>query len=66
MTRSGAVVALTGALLSAAAVDAADKPAFGPPPAWVKPVALPSDVKPDDAPLRVLLSDQQICMPSTD
>jgi tetratricopeptide (TPR) repeat protein len=40
---------------------AGDKPNIGPPPAWVKPVSLPSAPPASDgAPIRILLSDQQI------
>ncbi len=39
---------------------AADKPLFGPAPAWVRPVAAPVPPKPDEVPVRLLLSDQQV------
>ncbi|MDP1028774.1 tetratricopeptide repeat protein [Sphingomonas sp. KR1UV-12] len=52
---------VTSALTSVA--YAADKPAIGPAPAWVKPVVpLPPPAKPDEAPVRILLSDQQIAL----
>src|SRR5439155_591581 len=42
------------------AAAAADKIAFGPAPAWVKPVALPApDGKDKEAAVRLLLQDQQ-------
>jgi hypothetical protein len=42
---------------------AADKPVIGPAPAWVKPVTpSPAPVKADEAPVRILLSDQQIAL----
>lgn len=42
---------------------AADKPETAPAPAWVRPLAIPADVaKADDAPIRILLSDQQISL----
>lgn len=53
------------AALSVPAVTAvpatADKPLIAPPPAWVRPAATPAAAAPaDDAPIRILLSDQQI------
>lgn len=40
---------------------AQDKPVIGPVPAWVKPQAIPATpTKSDGAPLRILLSDQQV------
>lgn len=56
--------ALLAALATGAitvSVQAADKPAIGPAPAWVRPVApAAAPAKADDAPVRVLLSDQQV------
>lgn len=55
------VVVATGALTSVAI--AADKPVIGPAPAWVRPVVLPAvSAKADEAPVRVLLSDQQVAL----
>lgn len=54
------LVALLATSAFTTVADAADKVVIGPAPAWVKPVeraAAPAKV--DDAPLRVLLSDQQ-------
>lgn len=52
---------VTGALTARA--HAADKPEIAPAPAWVKPLAIPADqAKPDDAPVHILLSDQQISL----
>jgi len=51
----------TSALTSVA--FAADKPVIAPAPAWVKPVApLPPPAKADEAPVRILLSDQQVAL----
>jgi hypothetical protein len=56
-----AALVATSALTGAA--YAADKPLIGPTPVWVKPVApLPAPAKPDEAPVRVLLSDQQMAL----
>ncbi|MEJ7777012.1 MAG: tetratricopeptide repeat protein [Sphingomicrobium sp.] len=56
-----AALVTSSALTSAA--YAADKPVIGPVPAWVKPVAKHADsAKPDQAPVRLLLSDQQIAL----
>lgn len=42
---------------------AADKPEIGPAPTWVQPVSLPeTSLKADDAPVRILLSDQQVAV----
>lgn len=55
------VLALAAAVGFSSPVDAADKPAIGPAPEWVKPVALPpAPLKADGAAVRVLLSDQQV------
>ncbi len=51
--------ALAAASLVSSAAQAADKPLFGPAPAWVRPVGLPPEQKADEAPVRFLLSDQQ-------
>ena len=49
------------ASVSVGAAYAADKPVIGPAPAWVKPVAAPtSAATADEAPVRILLSDQQV------
>jgi tetratricopeptide (TPR) repeat protein len=58
---------LTAALVATSALTtgayAADKPLIGPAPAWVKPVPPPpAPAKPDEAPVRVQLSDQQIAL----
>jgi tetratricopeptide (TPR) repeat protein len=58
---------LFAALVAASALTnaayAADKPLIGPAPAWVKPVAPPADsAKADGAPVRILLSDQQVAL----
>lgn len=56
-----ATLVATSALTSA--VYAADKPMIGPAPAWVKPVTpSPAPVKADEAPVRILLSDQQVAL----
>ncbi|WP_165356367.1 tetratricopeptide repeat protein [Sphingosinicella sp. BN140058] len=56
-----AALVATSALTSAA--YAADKPVIGPAPAWVKPVAPPAtSAKADEAPIRILLTDQQIAL----
>lgn len=61
MKRLVLALIVSSALTSAA--RAADKPVYAPPPAWVKPVSLPPQPeKPDDAPFRILLSDQQISL----
>jgi len=53
------LVLLTG-LMSGTALAKTDRPIMAPPPDWVKPVALPDKPdKPDEAPMRILLSDQQ-------
>ncbi|HWU02088.1 MAG TPA: tetratricopeptide repeat protein [Novosphingobium sp.] len=42
---------------------AADRPVIGPAPAWVKPVTPPAVLaKADEAPIRILLSDQQVAL----
>ncbi|PTQ12047.1 hypothetical protein CLG96_05575 [Sphingomonas oleivorans] len=52
---------VSSALTSAA--YAADKPVIGPAPAWVKPLTPPNaSAKPDEAPVRILLSDQQVAL----
>ena len=56
-----AALVVTSALTSVA--YAADKPVIGPAPAWVKPVAPSSaPAKGDEAPVRILLSDQQVAL----
>ncbi len=51
---------LGAGLLSGAAQARTEKPAIGPAPDWVKPVALPAKPdKSDEAAVRVLLADQQ-------
>jgi tetratricopeptide (TPR) repeat protein len=47
------------AALPATSVHAADALKFGPPPAWVHPQAIPA-AKPTDAPVVLLLQDEQI------
>ena len=42
------------------AAQAATTPAYGPPPAWVKPLSVPAVPTKTDAPVRLLLSDEQI------
>lgn len=55
--------ALMIAWASAGTAIAADQPEIGPPPAWVKPVALPEMTdQGDGAAVRVLLQDQQIAL----
>lgn len=57
-----AALVIASALTEAA--HAADKPIIGPVPAWVKPVALPpiKAKASDEAPVRILLSDQQMTL----
>lgn len=56
-----AALVATSALTSMA--YAADEPLIGPAPAWVKPVNRPLvPAKVDEAPVRVLLSDQQVAL----
>jgi tetratricopeptide (TPR) repeat protein len=58
--RSFAIM-LAIAMACATPALAADKPAFGPTPAWVRPVAIPnSPDAPDDQPVKILLMDQQV------
>jgi tetratricopeptide (TPR) repeat protein len=52
-------VALVALSLAWGSAEAADKPLIGPAPAWVKPVSLPAENKADEAPVRLLLADQQ-------
>ena len=47
------------ALLPVAPAYAADALKFGPPPAWVHPQPVPA-AKPTDAPVALLLNDEQI------
>ncbi len=50
-------------LASTAAFAAADQPIIAPAPAWVKPVAIPlPSAKPDEAAVRLLLSDRQVLL----
>ncbi|MET0373774.1 MAG: tetratricopeptide repeat protein, partial [Rhizorhabdus sp.] len=57
------LAALVGTSALTSAVYAADKPVVGPAPAWVKPVnPPPAPAKADEAPVRVLLSDQQVAL----
>jgi tetratricopeptide (TPR) repeat protein len=54
---------LLAASLGAQAAHAVDKPVIAPPPAWVKPVAVPAaPAKPDEAAVHILLSDQQVSL----
>ncbi len=56
-----AALVATSALTSAA--YAADKPVIGPAPAWVTPVPTPTaPANTDEAPVRILLSDQQVSL----
>lgn len=56
-------LALLASTALASAAFASDKPVIGPAPAWVKPVSLPAvPAKPDEAPVRVLLTDQQVAV----
>ena len=58
-----AALVATTALTSVA--HAADKPVIGPAPGWVKPLAPPTAAaKTDEAPIRILLSDQQVALES--
>lgn len=57
------VLALIASSALTGTAHAADKPGYGPPPPWVKPLPLPAQpAKPDDAAFRILLSDQQISL----
>jgi tetratricopeptide (TPR) repeat protein/transglutaminase-like putative cysteine protease len=53
-------LALAGLIPAGAQAAAADKPVIGPPPAWVKPVPLPAAPAGGEAPVRILLQDQQV------
>ncbi|WP_420141736.1 tetratricopeptide repeat protein [Sphingomonas sp.] len=56
-----AALVVTSALTGAA--YAADQPVIGPAPAWVRPAApLPPSNSVGDAPVRILLSDQQVAL----
>lgn len=56
-----AALVTTSALTTVAYAE--DKPVIGPRPAWVKPVAAPAaPAKADDAPVRLLLADQQVAL----
>lgn len=56
------IVLLSGCALASASF-AADRPVIGPAPAWVKPVLpLPAPAKADEAPVRILLSDEQVAL----
>lgn len=50
------------ALSAALPAYAADAIKFGPAPSWVVPQAIPANAKSTDAPIAVLLSDQQIAL----
>ncbi|MFA5989242.1 MAG: tetratricopeptide repeat protein [Sphingomonas sp.] len=53
-------VAMAAAIFLPGVARADDKPVFGPPPIWVKPVKLsPEPAKADDSAVRVILQDQQ-------
>lgn len=55
-------LAATSGLVATQAM-ASDKPAIGPAPSWVKPVALPPEpAKPAEGAVAVLLSDQQLSL----
>lgn len=59
--RSIKYLLLASSLLASSAYAAADKPVIVPIPEWVKPNAIPAiPDKSDEAPIRLLLSDQQI------
>ena len=61
MRKAAFVIVLT--VTSWTAAYAADKPVIGPAPSWVKPVAPPAaPPKADEAPVRILLSDQQVAL----
>jgi tetratricopeptide (TPR) repeat protein len=47
-------------LMGASAASAAQDPAYGPPPAWVKPMALPAPPADAADALQILLEDQQM------
>jgi hypothetical protein len=53
------LILLAGTALQAGPAPAADALKFGPPPAWVRPEPIPA-AKPTEAPITLLLSDQQI------
>jgi tetratricopeptide (TPR) repeat protein len=59
LVRIISAVLVAGAALSARAAFAADTLKFGPPPEWVVPQAIPV-AKPSEAPISILLFDQQI------
>ena len=53
-------VLVLAALFTASAADAADQPRYGPPPAWVAPVAIPSiPSATDGSPVQILLEENQ-------
>lgn len=58
------ILAAGVAIFSAQAAMAADKPAIGPAPAWIRPVALPAitAADTDGAPVRIMLHDQQVAL----
>ncbi|MEO6093118.1 MAG: DUF3857 domain-containing protein [Novosphingobium sp.] len=61
MRKAAFVIVLT--VTSCTAAYAADKPVIGPAPSWVKPVAPPTaPPKANEAPVRILLSDQQVAL----
>jgi tetratricopeptide (TPR) repeat protein len=51
---------LSAAGLLSGGAQAADKPVMGPPAPWVKPLPLPTIPAGGDAPVRILLQDQQV------
>jgi tetratricopeptide (TPR) repeat protein len=57
------IAALLACTCLSGVADAAEAPVMAPVPAWVKPVMVSIDtVAPDDAPVRLLLSDQQVSL----
>ncbi|CAA9540536.1 MAG: hypothetical protein AVDCRST_MAG91-3816 [uncultured Sphingomonadaceae bacterium] len=57
------IAALAAMSVLSGAAWAADKPVIAPAPAWVRPVPQPpAAAKADEAPFRVLLSDQQVAL----
>lgn len=61
MRNAAFVIMLT--VMSCGAAHAADKPMIGPAPAWVRPVTRPTaPPKADEAPVGILLSDQQVAL----
>src|SRR4051794_34718419 len=62
MVRAGFWPAVLWAVGGVCAAQAADKPVYGPPPAWVKPAPTPEPGSPsadDQSAVRLLLQDRQ-------